>query len=96
MRRILSTLGEDATHTRGVTSTALRGLFTRPYQQLDLGASVKVTGAHPTFAVMTADLPSSTGLVDDTLVRAGVTYTVKRVEADDPSGITVFELKKVA
>lgn len=92
MGRVLSLLGEDAVFTHGTgTPVTVRGVFFMPYQAADLGFT-GVTGNNPMFAVMTADLGSVAP--DDSLVRGGVTYKVKVKKPDDPSGMTILDLKK--
>lgn len=91
MRGILSQLGEDVSIVRGTgTGTTVNGIFSKPYQQIDLGIG-SVTGSNPQFAYMTADY---TAAIDDVLTRLGVTYKIKVKQPDDPSGVTVVELKK--
>ena len=91
MRGILVQLGEDVTLVRGTgTPVTVNGYFGMPYQVADLGLG-SPTGSNPQFAYMTADYAPA---VDDILTRAGVTYKVKVKQSDDPSGVTVLELKK--
>lgn len=93
MKGILSVLGEDVSFTHGTGSPAtVHGYFGNAYQAADLGFP-GVTGTNPRFTAMTADLgPVS---VDDVVVRAGVTYKVKVKQPDDPSGLTMLELRRV-
>lgn len=93
MRLIVSQLGEDVAYTRGFSTSpvTVRGVFTNGYRAAELGF-VGVTGTDPVFAAMSADLGEcKTG---DTLVRAGVTYKVRTPRPDDPSGVTVLDLKR--
>lgn len=92
MRRILVQLGEDVVYTHGAGSPAtIRGVFFMPYQAGELGL-VGVSGSNPHFAGMTADLASAAR--EDTILRGGVTYAVRNPRVDDPSGLTVLELRK--
>lgn len=91
MRGILVQLGEAVTLVHGTGSpVAVTGFFGMPYQVANLGIG-SPTGSNPHFAYMTADYSAA---VDDVLTRSGVTYKVKVKQTDDPSGITVLELKK--
>jgi hypothetical protein len=93
MIRVLSVLGEDAVFTHATANpVTVRGVFFMPYQAADLGFS-GVTGTNPMFAVMASAV--GTIAVDDLLVRAGVTYKVRVRRPDDPSGITVLDLKRI-
>lgn len=92
MRRILVQLGEDVVYTHGAGSPAtVRGVFFMPYQAADLGL-VGVAGTNPHFAAMTEDLADAAQ--NDTVVRGGSTYVVRHPRADDPSGVTVLELRR--
>lgn len=90
MTRILARLGEDATFTHGTAQSAVTGIFTSPYERLSLGA-LEVSSELPTFAAMASDLPSVAK--GDSLTRGTTQYTIEDVRADDPSGITVLELR---
>lgn len=92
MRHVIATLGEDVVFTHGTGSPAtIRGVFQNPYLAGDVGA-VGVSGTNPSFAAMTADIGAVAN--NDTLVRGAVTYKVRVVRPDDPSGVTVLELRK--
>lgn len=93
MNRVLSTLGEDVAFTRGFATSpvTVRGVFTNAYRAAELGI-VGVTGTDPVFAVMSATIGEVKA--GDTIVRLGTTYKVKAVRPDDPSGITVLDLRR--
>lgn len=90
MARILSRLGEDATFTHGTAQSTVTGIFTSPYERLSLGG-LEVSSELPTFAAMASDLPSVAK--GDTLTRGTAQYTIEDVHPDDPSGITVLDLR---
>lgn len=91
LRHVITHLGEDVVYKDYTGSaTTVRGIFMSAYQAADLGV-VGVTGSYPVFAAMTADLPRPT--TDATLRRNSVTYRVRVVMPDDPSGITLLELR---
>ncbi len=93
MRRILTRLGEDATLVRGTgTPTTVRGLYIAPYAVIDIGPG-GVNGSNPQFAFMSSDFAVAKG---DILTRSGVTFTVVVKQPDDPSGITLAELKRAS
>jgi len=93
MRRIFTHMGEDVTLVHGTgTPSAVTGLFMSPSQLANFGLG-GVQGSNPHFAFMTADFSVS---IDDVLTRGGVQYKVKVKQVDDPSGITVCELRKAA
>lgn len=92
MSNVIATLGEDVVFTHGTGSpVTLRGVFQNPYLAGDVGA-VGVTGSNPSFATMAADI--GTVSVNDTLARGAITYKVRAVRPDDPSGVTVLDLRK--
>lgn len=92
MGRVLSVLGEDVTFTHGTgTPATVRGVFTMPYRAADLGI-VGVTGTDPVFSALSSALGSVS--MGDTILRGAITYKVKVVRADDPSGVVHLELKK--
>jgi len=91
MRGILVQLGEAVTLVHGTgAATTVTGMFGAPSQLASLGIG-GVQGSNPHFAFMTADFSVS---VDDVLTRSGITYKVKVKQVDDPSGITVCELRR--
>ena len=91
MRRILTRLGEDATLVRGTGQpTAVRGMYIAPYAVIDVGPG-GVNGSNPQFAFMSADFAVLKG---DIVTRAGTQFTVVVRQPDDPSGITLCELRK--
>lgn len=90
MRRVLVRLGEAATFTHGTAQTAVTGVFTSPYERLSLGG-LEVSSSLPTFAAMADDLPSVAK--GDSITRGTAQYTVEDVRADDPSGVTVLDLR---
>ena len=92
MGRILANLGEDALFTHaGGSAITVHGMFLNGYKAAELGV-IGITGTEPHFAALTSDLADVAA--GDTLVRGGVTYKVKVVRPDDPSGLTVLELKR--
>lgn len=93
VRRILQQLGEDVAyiHYGGGGPATVRGMFLNPSRAADLGV-VGVTGTDPVFAGMASDLPLVA--VNDTIQRGSVNYRVRVVRPDDPSGLTILELKK--
>lgn len=92
MGRILTRLGEDASLVpSGGAAVTVRGIFLNGYKAAELGV-IGVTGSEPHFAALTADLGSVAP--GDALVRNGTTFKVKVVRPDDPSGLTVLELKR--
>lgn len=93
MRRILVHLGEDVTLARGTGQpVTVTGVYLSPYEAANIGLG-GVTSSNPHFAFMTADY---TAAVDDVLTRQAVAYKVKVRQPDDPSGITVLELKRTS
>lgn len=92
MNHVLSSLGEDVTFTHGTGSPAtVRGMFLNAYRAAELGL-VGITGTDPVFSAMSTGIGAvSQG---DTIVRGSVTYKVKAVRPDDPSGIVHLELKR--
>lgn len=89
---VLDKLGEDVTFTHGTGAPAtIRGVFENPYLAGDVG-QVGVTGTNPRFSVLTSEI----GDVDkgDTILRSSTTYRVLVVRPDDPSGVTVLELRR--
>lgn len=94
MRRVLTLLGEDVAYSTGTGAPAtVRGVFLTQFLAQQLGLP-SVTGSNPQFAYMTADISGSP--VGGSIVRGAVTYTVKVKQPDDPSGITVLELRKAS
>lgn len=93
LRPVLTHLGEDVTLVSGTGQPAtVRGLFLMPYQLADVGLG-GVTSNNPHFAFMTADFAVA---VDDVLTRSAIAYKIKTKQPDDPSGITVVELKRTS
>ena len=91
LRPILATLGEDVTLVRGTgTPSTVKGVFMSPFSAANIGLG-GVTSSNPYFAFMTTDFSVA---VDDILTRSAVAYRVKVKQPDDPSGITVVELKR--
>lgn len=92
MRRILSRLGEDATFTHaGGSPVSVRGVFVAPHNAIAF-AGLEVSSTLPRFAAMSADLASVA--VDDTLAIGADSYTVRDVQPDRTSGVTVLELEE--
>jgi hypothetical protein len=93
MTRVLSRLGEDVafTHAFATTPATVRGVFMSPYRAAELGI-VGVSGTDPVFSVMSSVIGAVSP--NDIVVRGGVTYKVKAVRPDDPSGVVHLELKR--
>lgn len=94
MRRILAHLGEDATFTHGTAASSVRGVYSAPYAALPGGVDVGFAASEPRFSAMTADLDSVAQ--GDTITRGTVQYSIVDVQPDDPSGLTVLQLRKAS
>ena len=90
-RTVLRSLGEDVTWTHAGTPATVTGVFTEPFREVQVG-EIAIGGSMPHFSAAAEDL---VGVAKgDTITRGAIVYTVRDVQADEPTGLTVLPLER--